>query len=228
MALREAREARARGETPESWVARALERALGDRLGRVGGGIRASSDVHEVDARGDDAREGCAATFETRDGDASDDARWDSGAARERASEARGDARESDGAGAGVRVLRPEMFESALAETGARGRWLVAACARSSPTCRALAPELAILALDSAFTSSEDGGAGFNVGWVDCSPERARGWCVERLGASAVPRLVAIANGRERAYEGAFRGDGYVHDIRAFAESFASAREGES
>ena len=237
MALREAREARARGETPESWAARALSSALGDRLGALGGKSDRSGDGVDVGdvggGGGGDARAGrgtadADATFEARDRDASDDGRWDSGAVSARADEARDGERESDGAGAGVRVLRPETFESAVAGADAGGRWLVAACARSSPTCRALAPELAILALDSAFTSSQDGGAGFSVGWVDCSPESARGWCVERLGAKAVPRLIAVANGRERAYEGAFRGTNYMRDIRAFAESFASEREGEN
>ena len=118
-----------------------------------------------------------------------------------------------------ARETTDDAAEEGDADDETRPRWLVVACTRQSPTCRYLAPILGILSHNSAFTSV--GGGGYAVGWVDCTPADVRPWCLQRLGATAVPRLVAFANGREKPYEGGFKGD-CTHEIRRFAQSFAT------
>jgi len=234
-ALREARAAREAGRAPRGWSARAADWATR----RLEAGRRDGDDDDDDDAR---------RAFDSRADDAWRETEdWDAGASED--ADASGDATtttrdagstardandaESDGAGVGTRVLYPETFDAATAaarcEAGTCAsdgssddveRWLVVACARSSPTCRDLAPRLALMSHDSAFTSKE--GAGYGVGWVDCTPENARGWCVDRLGAKAVPTIVAIARGREKTYGGGFKGD-FMREIRRFATSHAAS-----
>ncbi|CEF98643.1 Thioredoxin-like fold [Ostreococcus tauri] len=232
VAFREAREARARGEAPTRRLARWLDAAFGDRLPGVDGDVGTprvrtiATAAESIDFEGVGENFEGVGTFEASDRDAETDSsedaeRWDRGGENEHdAVESEEMALESDGAGEGMRLLAPETFEDVIV-SGDRARWVVAACARSSPTCRALAPELAILAVDSAFTSDENDGASFGVAWVDCSPESARAWCRKRLGVKAVPRVLAIANGVERAYEGELRGANIIRNIRAFALAFA-------
>ena len=234
-ALREARAAREAGRAPNGWTARAVDWAT-----------RKLEERRDDDEEGDGGRARSAFEGSTDEGwrETED---WDSGASED--ADASGDAAtkdadagsvtrdedetESDGAGVGMRVMYPETFDEVTAaarnEAGACAsdgssddveRWLVVACARSSPTCRDLAPRLALMSHDSAFTSSE--GAGYGVGWVDCTPENARGWCVNRLGAKAVPTIVAIARGREETYDGGFKGD-FMREIRRFATSHAAS-----
>ena len=238
-AFREARRAREAGETPRGWEARLAERAR-----------RAYEDARATEETVEEESE-TPAGFESRSGRGEEEEDswsrgdgWDAGdggdarareETEEKEEEGDDDARaESDGAGIGLRVLYRDTFDEATraarettddaAEEGdaageTRTRWLVVACTRQSPTCRYLAPILGILSHDSAFTSV--GGGGYAVGWVDCTPADVRPWCLERLGATAVPRLVAFANGREKPYEGGFKGD-CTHEIRRFAQSFAT------
>lgn len=245
-AFREARRAREAGETPRGWEARLAEwarRAYEDarstaetsegapetrarfesRSGAGGEGSESWSredgwDLGEEDARARDSKGGDErANNDDADGDADETTRV-----------------ESDGAGIGLRVLYPDTFDDATraareptcdaakdvdADGETRNRWLVVACTRQSPTCRHLAPILGILSHDSAFTSVD--GGGYAVGWVDCTPVDVRPWCLERLGATAVPKLVAFANGREKPYGGGFKGE-YAHKIRRFSLSFAA------
>ena len=234
-AFREARRAREAGETPRGWEAR-----LAERTRRAYEDATATGETVEEESE-------TPAGFESRSGTGREEEEswsradgWDAGdggdaRAREETEEGDDAARaESDGAGIGLRVLYRDTFDEATraarettddaAEEGAadgetRTRWLVVACTRQSRTCRYLAPILGILSHDSAFTSV--GGGGYAVGWVDCTPADVRPWCLERLGATAVPRLVAFANGREKPYEGGFKGD-CTHEIRRFAQSFAT------
>ena len=142
-----------------------------------------------------------------------------------------------DGDGLGMRVLNERTFDDVFSRANARAceatgdradanassfarLWLVAACARRSLSCRALAPRLALLSVDSAFAPVN--GELFQVAWVDCSSDDARAWCAKRFRIAKTPTVIAMApnDAREMTYDGTFEGD-VVENIRDWALAFA-------
>lgn len=232
-AFKEAREAKAKGEEPDSWLARAAawtmhayEDAKADYMGRT-----SETHGHETHIRLDDRSDETASwqesdVWDLGDADDADNQRESGGDA-----ESEDNPDDNDGEGTGIVLVYPETFEdltsaavqsqdscASASSLRASENWLIVACARSSPTCRQLAPLMAILSYDSTFASNV--GDGFKVGWVDCTPDDARSWCVERLKAKVVPTVIAIACGREKQYDLGFKGD-FIPLIRKWSTDFA-------
>jgi hypothetical protein len=216
-------EREARGERADGWFERAVDWAREKARARLRKDDDAPETVVAFDARSDedvdeawDAGEDEEALADRNDD--GDDGDGDGGARP----------RESDGEGLGIRVLYEDTFEDVTARArmmscdagstdavDSPARWLIALCARTSQTCRALAPELALLSHDSAFAPED--ASGYGVGWIDCTSDASRAWCVERFDVRAVPKIIAILpGGGEIAYDGTFEG-AYVHAIRAWA-----------
>ena len=220
-------EREARGERADGWFERAVDWARETARARLRKDHDAPEPVVAFDARSDEDVDEAWDAGEDEDEDEEaladrnddrDDGDGDGGART----------RESDGEGLGIRVLYEDTFEDVTARArmmscdagstdavDSPARWLIALCARTSPTCRALAPELALLSHDSAFAPED--ASGYGVGWIDCTSDASRAWCVERFDVRAVPKIIAILpGGGEIAYDGTFEG-AYVHAIRAWA-----------
>ena len=218
-------EREARGERADGWFERAVDWARETARARLRKDDEASEPVVTFDARSDEDVDEAWDAGEDEDEEALED-RNDTGDDGDADGDAR--TRESDGEGLGIRVLYEDTFENVTTrarlmscDAGATdavdspARWLIALCARTSPTCRALAPELALLSHDSAFAPED--ASGYGVGWIDCTSDASRAWCVERFDVRAVPKIIAILpGGDEIAYDGTFEG-AYVHAIRAWA-----------
>ena len=218
-------EREARGERADGWFERAVDWARETARARLRKDDDASEPVVAFDARSDEDVDEAWDAGEDEDEEALED-RNDTGDDGDADGDAR--TRESDGEGLGIRVLYEDTFENVTTrarmmscDAGATdavdspARWLIALCARTSPTCRALAPELALLSHDSAFAPED--ASGYGVGWIDCTSDASRAWCIERFDVRAVPKIIAILpGGDEIAYGGTFEG-AYVHAIRAWA-----------
>ena len=218
-------EREARGERADGWFERAVDWARETARARLRKDDVASEPVVAFDARSDEDVDEAWDAGEDEDEEALED-RNDTGDDGDADGDAR--TRESDGEGLGIRVLYEDTFENVTTrarmmscDAGATdavdspARWLIALCARTSPTCRALAPELALLSHDSAFAPED--ASGYGVGWIDCTSDASRAWCVERFDVRAVPKIIAILpGGDEIAYDGTFEG-AYVPAIRAWA-----------
>ena len=218
-------EREARGERADGWFERAVDWARETARARLRKDDDASEPVVTFDARSDEDVDEAWDAGEDEDEEALED-RNDTGDDGDDDGDAR--TRESDGEGLGIRVLDEDTFENVTTrarmmscDAGATdavdspARWLIALCARTSPTCRALAPELALLSHDSAFAPED--ASGYGVGWIDCTSDASRAWCVERFDVRAVPKIIAILpGGDEIAYDGTFEG-AYVSAIRAWA-----------
>jgi len=204
----------------------AYEDAKADYMGRT-----SETHGHETHIRLDDRSDETASwqesdVWDLGDADDADNQRESGGDA-----ESEDNPDDNDGEGTGIVLVYPETFEdltsaavqsqdscASASSLRASENWLIVACARSSPTCRQLAPLMAILSYDSTFASNV--GDGFKVGWVDCTPDDARSWCVERLKAKVVPTVIAIACGREKQYDLGFKGD-FIPLIRKWSTDFA-------
>lgn len=204
----------------------AYEDAKADYMGRT-----SETHGHETHIRLDDRSDEAASwqesdVWDLGDADDADNQRESGGDA-----ESEDNPDDNDGEGTGIVLVYPETFEdltsaavqsqdscASASSLRASENWLIVACARSSPTCRQLAPLMAILSYDSTFASNV--GDGFKVGWVDCTPDDARSWCVERLKAKVVPTVIAIACGREKQYDLGFKGD-FIPLIRKWSTDFA-------